>query len=473
MQKVHFQRGDAEFKRDSPGAWKCTLKRLPDAGSNLVFALAMSHRLVTLLLLASCAGPSALTQKDSESIAETQPSPNPESEELSQVWDKTEEATAVAKPAMPPAADRWLGFKAALAQGQAQYKSRQFELSRASAQTAIQEAAALDGEARMQAGQLMFRIELASEASEPAFEAAIAWRLACGPERVGQCRNAALTALASVAKQNGADPKLGKRSRELLDAENCSVTSRPAGCEWASIRVAQREGDLFVWQRIALNQALKETNEAQRMSLLEKAERICEKPACAGQRRKALNKLLLNARSKGDTESAVKFALREVGVIMTTLPPGAGTWTRTAALDQICVAYDAAHGAGSCRALEKQTLGQWTFHDFSVSPPSKTLSATQVRTTNEHFAPLLEECLTEQARRLRPPDAQRYDVRWTVFNDGRVGEVHLRKDLDETPLAQCLRNQFNEWRYPRYAGEYQNVEQSFTVTAVERRSATR
>jgi hypothetical protein len=71
---------------------------------------------------------------------------------------------------------------------------------------------------------------------------------------------------------------------------------------------------------------------------------------------------------------------------------------------------------------------------------------------------------------MTPPDAQRFEVRWVVVNDGRVAEPHLRRDLDEIPFAKCVKAQFAEWRYPRYEGEYQNVEQSFTVTATERRT---
>jgi hypothetical protein len=94
-----------------------------------------------------------------------------------------------------------------------------------------------------------------------------------------------------------------------------------------------------------------------------------------------------------------------------------------------------------------------------------------VRTVNEHYAPLLQECLSAQARRLKPPDAVRYEVRWMVFNDGRVGEVHFKNaNFDSSELGQCLRTQFETWRYPRYEGEWQHVEQAFTVTAVERRT---
>lgn len=34
--------------------------------------------------------------------------------------------------------------------------------------------------------------------------------------------------------------------------------------------------------------------------------------------------------------------------------------------------------------------------------------------------------------------------------------------------AQCPRQQFETWRYPRTAGEMQHVEQTFTVKAAER-----
>jgi hypothetical protein len=70
---------------------------------------------------------------------------------------------------------------------------------------------------------------------------------------------------------------------------------------------------------------------------------------------------------------------------------------------------------------------------------------------------------------MTPPDAQKFDVRWVVFSDGRVGEAHLRKDIDTWPLADCLRAQFVNWRYPRFEGDYQDVGQSFTVHANEYR----
>ncbi len=396
-------------------------------------------------------------------------------DDLARAFDPEVEKVKPAKvrPVIAAPVDLALGFKAALSEGQAALKSKQLEAAREAAARAVKEAESLDGEARHQAGQLAFKVELAGGDAAAAHDAATAWRLGCGPEKADSCRGAALTGLMTVSKLKGADKKWGKHARELQDAEVCAAKTErapnPNPCEPTAIRLGLREKDLYLVQRVQLGQALREDSEGRQAALLEKAEGQCELVQCAAQRRKALGKLIAQARAKNDVDGAVKLSMREVAVISEGLPPEARTWTRTAMLDQTCVSYDTAHGAGSCRALERKVLGRWTFHDYSRDPAGQGLSADQVRMVNEHFAPLLQECLTDQAKRMTPPDAQRFEVRWVVFNDGRVGEAHLRRDYDETQLAKCLRAQFNGWRYPRYEGEYQNVEQSFTVTAVERR----
>ena len=426
-----------------------------------------------LLMLASCAGAGTATTPDAPVTADQ---PAPGADDLSRAFEPEPEKPkeVIARPVEAAPVDPAAGFKAALAEGQAALKSKQLPAARSAAQTAVKEAASLDGEARMQAGQLAFKVEQAAVDPSAAEDAATAWRLSCGPEKADACRNAALTALNSVAKLKGADKKLGKKVHELQDAEVCAAKAeravKAAPCEPTALHLAQREKDLYLVQKFHLAEALREDNDARQLVLLEKAEGQCDKPQCVGLRRKALGKLIAAARAKNDTDGAVKLALREVGVVAAGLPEEGRVWARTAMLDQTCVSYDTAHGAGSCRALEKKVLGRWTFHDYSRDSGGQGLSADQVRVVNEHFAPLLQECLADQARRMTPPDAQRFEVRWVVFNDGRVGEAHLRKDMDEGPLAKCLRAQFNAWRYPRYEGEYQHVEQSFTVTAVERRA---
>ena len=423
-----------------------------------------------LMLFLSCATSGPTSTKDAPVTASDQ-SPSggggddlekafePEAEKPKQVFVRPVEAAPV---------DLAAGFKAALAEGQSALRGKQLDAARTAAATAVKEAATLDGEARFQAGQLAFKVELAGGDPSAAEEAANAWRLACGPEKANACRNAALAGLGSAAKLKGADKKLMKNLHELQDAEGCAAKAKPAPCEPTTMRLAKREGDLYLAQRLLIGQAMQEESEPRQVAHLESAEKFCERPQCAQLRRKALSTLIGLARARNDVDGAAKYALREVGVIMAGLPEDGRAWARTGMLDQTCVSFETAHGAGSCRALERKVLGRWTFHDYSKDQAGQGLSADQVRTVNEHFAPLLQECLAEQAHRMTPPDAQRYDVRWVVFNDGRVGEVHLRKDLDESQLAKCLRAQFNGWRYPRYEGEYQNVEQSFTVTAVQR-----
>ncbi|MGQ0506494.1 MAG: hypothetical protein ACT4TC_14370, partial [Myxococcaceae bacterium] len=72
---------------------------------------------------------------------------------------------------------------------------------------------------------------------------------------------------------------------------------------------------------------------------------------------------------------------------------------------------------------------------------------------------------------LRPPAMVTYRVKWLVTNEGRVEKAHLeRKDKDEGPFGECLRENFRVWRYPQYHGEWQHVEQAFNLQARERRS---
>lgn len=435
----------------------------------------MSRLVPLLLALASCATPRAAASSTSEPTSAPGAVPPPTDEALEKAWDPAPEkpVTAPMRPPEAPRVDRAQGFKQALAAGQAALKAKRLDDARTSAAEAVREAAALDGEARLQAHQLALRVEHAAGDVTGATEAAHTWRRACGPEKAEACRAAALSALVAAAKLKGAEKGLAKAARALQDAEACAAktdrAARPQPCEAAAVKLARTGKDPWLAQRVLLGQALRETSEAKQAALLEKAEGACAEVGCSGLRRKALSKLIALARAKNDVDGAVRLALRELEVIAAPLPEGERTWVRTAVLEQLCVSYDTAHGAGSCRALEKKTLGRWTFRDFSRESAGTGLSADQVRAVNDHFAPLLQECLGEQAKRMTPPDAARFDVRWVVFNDGRVGEVHLRKDLDESLLAKCLRAQFEGWRYPRYEGEYQNVEHSFTVTAVERR----
>lgn len=426
-----------------------------------------------LLVLQSCASASTLTSTDVQALdAREQTVPVPENEELAKAWAAPEESQPATQAINPEVSDPGAAYKTAFTQAQHAFKGARLQEARSAAQTAVDEASRLDADARAQSGQLHFKIEQALGDVHAAQEAALAWRLSCGPEKVLGCRNAALSALAASAKSPGAEVS-SSAVRELQDAESCAVkaeqSERAVPCEHVALMLARRKNDAFLEQKILLGQALREKGEARQLALLEQLDRVCQKPQCAQLRRKALSKRLATAREKHDVARTADLALREVAVIASTLPEAARPFVRTSTLIQSCAAYDLAHGAGSCRKLEKQILGWWTFRDFSKDTAGPRLSPEHVKTVNEHFAPLIQECLMEQALRMTPPDAQRFDVNWAVLNNGRVGEAHLPKDLDDSPLAQCLRSQFSTWRYPRYSGETQNIEQSFTVRAVQSR----
>ena len=92
-----------------------------------------------------------------------------------------------------------------------------------------------------------------------------------------------------------------------------------------------------------------------------------------------------------------------------------------------------------------------------------------VEEVNAHYGPTLQDCLKAEAQRLTPPAREEYTVRWVVLNDGHTAQVHLgQQHRDQGPLAACLRKRLADWRYPRFKGEWQHVEQTFNIDAVPR-----
>jgi hypothetical protein len=151
-----------------------------------------------------------------------------------------------------------------------------------------------------------------------------------------------------------------------------------------------------------------------------------------------------------------------------TVPPARRQYLRTPAVDASCAALDQASGKGACRKLEKAVNARYSFQDFSQTALRNGLPQEQMAQVNEHYGVLVEDCLAQEAARLKPPDSVTYRVRWMVLNDGRVDAAHVQPS-DSGPLAACLRQQFGLWRYPMYQGEWQHVEQSFAIRANARR----
>lgn len=306
---------------------------------------------------------------------------------------------------------------------------------------------------------------------------ALAWLKACGPDKVDGCRAKAIAALSAAGRVKGAD-KAGVEAKvkELREADTClkgaEASKATPPCLETAITTYRKYGDELMKARLWLSRAraLEAKKHPDPLTLYGKAENECHEVRCSQVRRKALLAVARLALGQGDAELAATSALREGALAAAALPEGERHFGRSLEADRSCAALDKKDGPGTCRKLEKKLTGDWRFRDYSKAKAKRGLSGELVKEVNEHFAVLLQECLSVEALRLTPPNSETYEVRWMVLNDGKVGEVHLgRKEQEETDLARCLRKQFTTWRYPRYDGEAQHVEQRFTVSAHQRR----
>ncbi len=353
-------------------------------------------------------------------------------------------------------------------QARAALKAHQLDEGRAAAAAAVEAAKTLHGRERHEAGQLAFAIEKEAGDLASAQAAALAWRRSCGPEELESCRARALSALEQLR-----GPGPSAVATRLREAEACLGVRDPKACIGKVERAAALAQDDVLAARAGLVRALAEKDDGRRLAALDRAQEHCAAPGCVVARHRALVAMATLAQAKGDLAAAARALIRDGQVTASTVEPELRPWVRAVELDGVCAKLDADEGTGTCRRLEKQVAGSWSFRDFSRKKGGAGLTAVEVKTVNQHYSPLLEECLAEEARRLVPPDARHYDVFWVVRNDGRVYDAHLRADLDATPLAACLKRQFATWRYPRFEGEFQNVQQRFTVTASTRAAALR
>lgn len=332
--------------------------------------------------------------------------------------------------------------------------------------------------------ELDVKVGLAQKELKRARKAAEAWLSSCGPERIEWCRAKATAALKQVAAQKGADATAAKNLLAAVKvADECLAKAEAAGRAKAAVPACLETaaakyrslGDWLQVQRAFLAKAQSavgdERKKAHAPELAAKAAQACQEPRCVSVRRRAKKLegwLLLEA---GDAQGAARAMLEDMQLVCAGLPAERRRYARTVEVEKVCAAVDAKDGAGACRKIEKQVVGEYVFKDFSAQKASgQGLPPPTVRTVNEHYSVTLQPCLNEEAERLKPPAYETYGVRWVVRNDGRVDQVHMSKEYQEqSPLARCLRQQFVVWRYPRYEGETQHVEQSFTVSARERR----
>lgn len=336
---------------------------------------------------------------------------------------------------------------------------------------------------RQESAELTHRLAVAQKDPAAERKACDRWLLACGSERADACRAAALAALGSVARAKSPEAAFAReRLAQLTQADACLSKAEAAArarapspaCLDAANATYKRVGDRLMMARVRVARALSLSADARKapevVSQLQQVETDCDEGRCAPVRRRALRTLSSRLAKAGDVEGAARAMLSEMSVGTLLLPVERRPYARTAEVERSCAQLDAKQGPGACRRLEKATLGSYSFVDFSRDRAARGLTADRVRTVNEHFGVMLQECLTSEAERLAPPASEKYELRWMITNDGHVEQLHLgKKDQEASALADCLRQQFALWRYPRFDGEAQHVEQSFVVSARERR----
>ncbi len=351
--------------------------------------------------------------------------------------------------------------------------------------------------------ELSFRLAEAKKDGKAARAALERWLLSCGPDRVNGCRSdkvlydkaikdiekgryevARLTLNTLIntydtseylAKSKLAESGWAKKGAEQIrEADDClqkaeapsRARSPSPRCLELAMGIYKRFGDRLQIARVHLARGLTAGSDAEAAPHFIRAEKACDEPRCLSVRRRALKLLGWNRVRQGDLAGAARSMLADMRLFASTLPPERRAFGRTREVDQVCALLDAREGQGSCRRIERAENGGYTFRDFSQERVGEGLPEDKVRLVNEHFGVLMQDCLQREAARLSPPASARYEVHWMVTNDGRVDQVRMgRKDHDTSPFADCVRKQFAMWRYPRYSGERQHVEQVFTVNA--------
>lgn len=285
-----------------------------------------------------------------------------------------------------------------------------------------------------------------------------AWLLSCGPgpaKETAKCRARALDALRE------AGPTFKAEVTKLEEADRCVASAAPGdhACLPKAIAAYKRSRDRLMLAKATLAGLEPEDVVKKRAAL-----KLCPEPRCASLRAAVLEQLVSEELQKDAAEQAARDALEAVRLRQSAMPASQRLYARTDALDRACAAYDHQASPGKCRALERQVLGGYVFHDYSRSSRD-TLPRDQAREATDHYAVLLTSCLAEFGEK---SGSGRYKVSWTILNDGHVTNVAAVNVDPQGQLIRCLKSQFAHWRYPRYKGEWQHVEQEFRVSGTTR-----
>lgn len=362
-------------------------------------------------------------------------------------------------------------FSELLERTQALSSEHHLDEARQSADRLVSLASTLTPGARHQALELAASIADRARDTQAAKKFAEAWLKSCGPEETERCREQALLLLSRVSPDK-------ERVAALRSADACANRANAAAAEHERklpncVPVAERtfrqERDNLMLAQLALDDALvtlrSEASATERSTQFAGVARLCEEPRCAEVAMAALGQVVSAELENGNPDAAARAAIRQTRIHASVLPSEEKLYARTEDSERACAAFDQQRGAGAYRKLEQQLLGSYAFQDFSRNRSvSDGLPSDQVRRVNEHFAVTLQECLTAAARKLPPGSSDVVHVGWTVLNDGRVDAVKVDRSPDRTAALQsCMAQKLSLWRYPKYRGEWQHVDQQFQL----------
>jgi hypothetical protein len=324
--------------------------------------------------------------------------------------------------------------------------------------------------------EVQSRAYLATRDIEAARKTAESWLLSCGPDKPDSCRARALWVLGRAA-QIGKMPNLKTRVEKLGEHDKCvrkveggmgRAEGQAPECLNEALAAYRAGRDHLMEQRVQYARGVaisgKESQRQAAIFAFARAESMCKEARCVGWRRKALKRLSNLYAADGDTQKSAEMALAEAHLYADTLPEEVKKYAMTTEALAACERLDTKSGPGTCRKWEKQKFGDHLFLDFSQQKARSGLSPDLVKKVNAHFGILVEPCLDAEKTRIPPLSQYTYKLKWVVQNDGSVAKVEVGGDgRQDSDLGRCIVDQFSNWRYPRYSGEFQHVEQNFTI----------
>lgn len=331
-----------------------------------------------------------------------------------------------------------------------------------------------------------FRLGMALHDGPMALGAVEDWLVACGPEQIDRCRGEAQSALAKIAASSWPEKEPASvRLKELRQADTCLKHSENRGstlprlpCLASAFGLYKKADDRLMVARIRFVEAkqllAQDKKQPEGIRLLRQLSSECTLKVCYKIREQAFRLTFDVHLKRKEYELSAQALAHLVQLRSEALPESQQRYAWTEDTLKRCKKLDDAQGNGFCHRVTASTLPQLYFYDFSQKSDGPQLVSRRTKEIAKHFGVLIEQCLRQQSQRLQPRQSETYQLRWMVVPEGKVMSFEINdKPPNDSPLANCLREQFALWRYPPFEGENQHMTQSFTVTPLEFTDAVR